>query len=208
MLLAPTFCHTPMVDLGLFRSQFFYANLYCMTGKMKLLTPILLLPVLAFILDWHVTAQEIPPRSCSESPVTQAEIQSIRDAIRAIINGNRDINFSAKFVRLGFHDCVGGCDGCIDLSDPDNAGLGIPIDALDDVVAQFENECLSRADMGIGCSRWRRKHTRGTRFSLGLGRSAELRCWRSQKWSLCSNAKCWHGRERIVELFQCYFWIR
>ena len=34
-------------------------------------------------------------------------------------------------MRLGFHDCVGGgCDGCVDLSSPDNAGLDLPINAL------------------------------------------------------------------------------
>jgi Peroxidase len=40
----------------------------------------------------------------------------------------------AKFVRLSFHDCVGGCDGCVDLSNPSNFGLHIPIDALEPVV--------------------------------------------------------------------------
>ena len=32
---------------------------------------------------------------------------------------------SAKpaMVRLTFHDCVGGCDGCLNVNDPDNAGL-------------------------------------------------------------------------------------
>jgi Peroxidase len=40
----------------------------------------------------------------------------------------------AKFVRLSFHDCVGGCDGCVDLSDPANFGLNIPIQALEPVV--------------------------------------------------------------------------
>ena len=29
----------------------------------------------------------------------------------------------AFFLRLGFHDCVGGCNGCINFNNPDNAGL-------------------------------------------------------------------------------------
>lgn len=44
------------------------------------------------------------------------------------------ISLAPKFVRLGFHDCVGGCDGCVDMSEPDNAGLDVPIDALQPVV--------------------------------------------------------------------------
>ena len=32
----------------------------------------------------------------------------------------------------GFHDCVGGCDGCVNLDNDDNAGL-------DDVVEGFES---------------------------------------------------------------------
>jgi len=29
-----------------------------------------------------------------------------------------DVNLAAKFVRMGFHDCVGGCDGCVDMTNP------------------------------------------------------------------------------------------
>eukprot|EP00951_Prasinocladus_malaysianus_P031635 scaffold304162_cov33-Prasinocladus_malaysianus.AAC.1 len=59
------------------------------------------------------------------------------------------LGMNAKFVRLAFHDCVGGCDGCIDLDDPDNFGLDIPMDALDPIVEAFPyNETgLSRADI-------------------------------------------------------------
>ena len=31
----------------------------------------------------------------------------------------------------GFHDCVGGCDGCLNLKDPNNAGLEQIVTALD-----------------------------------------------------------------------------
>ena len=36
-------------------------------------------------------------------------------------------------VRLGFHDCIsasGTCDGCIDLDDPENNGVGTAVNAL------------------------------------------------------------------------------
>jgi hypothetical protein len=51
-----------------------------------------------------------------------------------------------KFVRLGFHDCVGGCDGCVDMSNPDNAGLDPPIDALLFTVSFYQDQ-LTRADI-------------------------------------------------------------
>ena len=51
-----------------------------------------------------------------------------------------------KFLRLGFHDCVGGCDGCVDLSNPDNNGLLEPIEAIYPIVEQFKGS-YSRADV-------------------------------------------------------------
>jgi len=33
-----------------------------------------------------------------------------------------DSTFIAGLVRLSFHDCVGGCDGCINKDNPENAG--------------------------------------------------------------------------------------
>jgi hypothetical protein len=51
-----------------------------------------------------------------------------------------------KFVRLGFHDCVGGCDGCVDMNNSDNAGLDPPIAALSSTVS-FYQEQLTRADV-------------------------------------------------------------
>jgi uncharacterized Tic20 family protein len=51
-----------------------------------------------------------------------------------------------KFIRLGCHDCIGGCDGSIDLSDPDNAGLQRPIRGLRPFVNCYA-EWLTRADI-------------------------------------------------------------
>jgi hypothetical protein len=42
---------------------------------------------------------------------------------------------------------VGGCDGCINLNDPDNNGLDIPIDALEDIVDKYNDTGLSTADI-------------------------------------------------------------
>lgn len=54
-----------------------------------------------------------------------------------------------KFVRLGFHDCAGGCNGCVDMTFSDNAGLDDPIDKLRPIVEKYENPTagISRADI-------------------------------------------------------------
>lgn len=54
-------------------------------------------------------------RNCFDSPVRDNEIQEIRREIENFILDNGDINYPAKFVRLGFHHCVGGCNGCVSL---------------------------------------------------------------------------------------------
>lgn len=41
--------------------------------------------------------------------------------------------FLPKALRLGFHDCVGGCNGCVNLELPANNGLKVITDALDEV---------------------------------------------------------------------------
>jgi hypothetical protein len=70
-----------------------------------------------------------------------------RSAIAALIVS--DPFLAPKFVRLGFHDCVGICDGCVDMTNGDNNGLDIPINALDPIVQTYANKNtnLSRADI-------------------------------------------------------------
>ena len=57
-------------------------------------------------------------------------------------------SMSPKFVRLAFHDCVGGCDGCVNLGNIENNGLDIPIDALEPVVSKYSG-VLTRADIWV-----------------------------------------------------------
>merc|ERR1719266_1926070 len=70
--------------------------------------------------------------------------------VSKIIRKTRSVVASAKpaMVRLTFHDCVGGCDGCLNVNDPDNAGLE---DLVSDLEAVYQSEGLnttiSRADM-------------------------------------------------------------
>jgi hypothetical protein len=92
------------------------------------------------------------PVSSPESSTVGQLLLSIESSIgQAIINNPL---LAATFLRLGFHDCVpngdaGGCDGCINLSNPSNFGLRPAIDALSSIVEEFENPevGISRADI-------------------------------------------------------------
>jgi Peroxidase len=73
----------------------------------------------------------LPAPNKQPSGVEEA-IQMATSQITQIIDNVEGME--AKFVRLSFHDCVGGCDGCVELSNPSNFGLNIPIEALEPVV--------------------------------------------------------------------------
>jgi hypothetical protein len=87
----------------------------------------------------------------NEEPPVLSAINMIRSDIGGLID--RDPTLSAKLLRMGFHDCVGGCDGCIDLADGDNAGLGIPIDAIAPVVSKYAHNTLLTEAIGAEISR-------------------------------------------------------
>lgn len=55
----------------------------------------------------------------------------------------------ANVVRLAFHYCVGesGCDGCINMAVPDNAGLELSVDYLEDKADAWLEAGLSKADL-------------------------------------------------------------
>lgn len=82
---------------------------------------------------------------------TAAEVvTAARTEIASIISAEMpDVNLAAKFVRHGFHDCVGGCDGCVDMTNGDNAGLEVPIAALEPVVDMFSHFGVTRADIWV-----------------------------------------------------------
>ena len=80
--------------------------------------------------------QQLPVQKSSFAGTTVEEaIVAARADIRSILD--RDINMAAKFVRLAFHDCIGGCDGCIDLSEAGHFGLEVPMEALEHVNAKY-----------------------------------------------------------------------
>jgi hypothetical protein len=74
-------------------------------------------------------------------------IQAARVQISNIIQDNQQM--AAKFLRLTFHDCVGGCDGCVDLQNPLNFGLDLPINDLEPIVQQYIQFGLTRADIWV-----------------------------------------------------------
>ncbi|XP_012562011.1 putative ascorbate peroxidase isoform X1 [Hydra vulgaris] len=65
-----------------------------------------------------------------------------------------DLPLIAGCVRLAFHDCVGdgGCDGCIDHTNPDNAGLKRYTEPLDSLYDQKYIGKISRADFYALCA--------------------------------------------------------
>jgi catalase (peroxidase I) len=79
--------------------------------------------------------------------VVAAARADIAEIIRT--NNNANGNIAAKFIRLSFHDCVGGCDGCVDMANLDNTGLNLPIASLAPVVTKYAtaNTALTRADV-------------------------------------------------------------
>lgn len=90
--------------------------------------------------------------SPSPTPVDSASGDQIATALanaRADIAGILDGDLIAKFLRLVFHDCVGGiCDGCVDLSLPENFGLGYPMRTLGPIVDRY-SDVLTRGDIYV-----------------------------------------------------------
>jgi hypothetical protein len=92
----------------------------------------------------------------SENEIAFAALSSARNDIEQLIRQDPDL--SPGFLRMSFHDCISGCDGCIDLDNPDNFGFEVPIQALQPVVEKYANTetGVSRADIWalasfVGC---------------------------------------------------------
>lgn len=88
-----------------------------------------------------------PRPTRAPSPTLEERIAAIpaaKFAISRIMTGT----LAAQLLRLSFHDCVGGCDGCVNLNNPENAGLREPIQALAGISTRFSN-VLTRADVWV-----------------------------------------------------------
>ena len=78
--------------------------------------------------------------------ITTSEEAWLTGEIESVIEANGDL--IPKFVRLSFHDCVDGCNGCVQMDKPDNAGLEVPISSLESIFTKPEAPAgLSRADL-------------------------------------------------------------
>jgi hypothetical protein len=72
-------------------------------------------------------------------------VQDMKAYMHGLIVDSED-EMIPKFLRLGFHDSVGGImDGCVDLNDGDNKGLLEPMEVLKGCPAHFKH-MVSRAD--------------------------------------------------------------
>merc|ERR1719348_2843969 len=73
--------------------------------------------------------------------LTRSKVEEIEQELDKVIEKKK----LPAAVRLAFHDCVGGCDGCIDKDKPNNAGLEPFVKALEPTFKRYEN-FLTRAD--------------------------------------------------------------
>jgi len=75
--------------------------------------------------------------------LTSSNAADIERKLRALVKGS----VIPTAVRLAFHDCVGGCDGCLNTDNPDNAGLSDIVAELDTIYQDNGySELMSRAD--------------------------------------------------------------
>jgi hypothetical protein len=85
-----------------------------------------------------------PPSPPSFSGTTSQAIAAARaDVSNMVLN---EPFLGPKLVRLAFHDCVGGCNGCVNMAKVDNRGLDEPINKLAGIVNRYRNQ-LTRADV-------------------------------------------------------------
>lgn len=86
-----------------------------------------------------------PSSQPTSTSAAQSAVTTLTSQITTLISRNSEL--ASKFIRLSFHDCVGGCDGCIDMTNADNKGLDVPIQALAPFVPPLASTGpLSRAD--------------------------------------------------------------
>ena len=79
----------------------------------------------------------------SMSSVIAAPNQELASLIRA------NPTLGPLLLRMVFHDCVGGCDGCINISSPENARLDSAMYSLDSLVTKYEPMGLTRPDIWV-----------------------------------------------------------
>merc|ERR1719458_465569 len=75
--------------------------------------------------------------SLSVSALTTDEVSTIRTMLeRKVVRGSN----VPTALRLTFHDCVGGCNGCLNVDNPENGGLS---DLVEQLETLYEDEGYS-----------------------------------------------------------------
>ncbi len=87
--------------------------------------------------------------SSSQDDWSDADLAALKEDIYAWMEENEQ--HSPESLRFAFHSCTGGCDGCINMADPDNGGLETVFDQLNDLYDRTfpfgeEGLSMSRAD--------------------------------------------------------------
>ena len=81
----------------------------------------------------------------------KCDIHELRNELIDLLHGDEPVEHPREnapdMIRLAFHDCVGHyCDGCVDLDNPDNAGLRGIMELLLPIYQKYKH-CLSRSDL-------------------------------------------------------------
>jgi len=83
------------------------------------------------------------PTISAFTSLTSDDVTDIKNKLRTVVRGS----LIPTAVRLAFHDCVGGCNGCVNLENASNNGLGDLVASLDTLyTANGYDSLLSRAD--------------------------------------------------------------
>ena len=94
-----------------------------------------------------------PGSKCKSSQFRRSlKIRSVNKVKKVLINDLFDARSDryAHVVRAAFHDCVGGCDGCINRNNPGNAGPMLEtLKAMDKIYDAKAKKLMSRADFYI-----------------------------------------------------------
>jgi len=116
--------------------------------------------------------------------VEQAAVLSAARAVNRVLSSAANgADMLGGIVRLSFHDAAtfdpvtntGGADGCVDLSVPENNGLGLVIDALSSVVSAVEGN-LSRADVWALAANMAIEAAGGPKIEFQIGRIDNNSC--------------------------------
>ena len=101
----------------------------------------------------HHGVNEVSHFTCSDrvdrKPLTMMTVSRIKTELIETFFKDKLDRF-ASVVRTAFHDCVGGCDGCLNRANPENLGFSLnSLAVLDQIYDSKFQADLSRADLWV-----------------------------------------------------------